>query len=282
MASSKVVTTSPDLPRQSSICSLSTIIAELQQNDTSKTLGSISMDELLKSIYSSSEPIPNQTQTVDGGASISRQGSLSLPKEMSTKTVDEVWKEIVAGSDQRHVGMGEGLEEMTLEDFLTKAGAVREEDVRGVSTVVVGPGIYDVDSGINGADQFPMPTESVEGSSLLPFGKGVDGRVVEAPAATRRVRRRAMEEPVDKATQQKQRRMIKNRESAARSRERKQAYTVELESLVTHLEEENARLLREEADYNKERLKQLMENLIPVGEKLRPPRMLRRVHSMQW
>lgn len=31
-----------------------------------------------------------------------------------------------------------------------------------------------------------------------------------------------MEEPVDKATLQKQRRMIKNRESAARSRERKQ------------------------------------------------------------
>ena len=54
--------------------------------------------------------------------------------------------------------------------------------------------------------------------------------------------------------------MIKNRESAARSRGRKQAYTVELESLVTRLEEERELLLREEVEQSKERYKQLMEN----------------------
>ena len=98
-----------------------------------------------------------------------------------------------------------------------------------------------------------------------------------------RGKRRIVEEPpMDKATQQKQRRMIKNRESAARSRERKQAYTVELESLVTQLEEEKARLLREEAEQNKRRFKLLMENLIPVDEKRRPPRVLRRVNSLHW
>ncbi|KAJ7968116.1 G-box-binding factor 4-like [Quillaja saponaria] len=299
MASSKVVTTNTDLPRQSSVCPLSTIIPDLQPNHNSKTLGSVSMDDLLKSIYS--EPSSNQTQLTPesnfnsgggaGGASISRQGSLSLPEEMSIKTVDEVWKEIVEGSDQKRVGTGEGLEEMTLEDFLTKAGAVREEDVRGDPRLVVGPGNYGVDAAINGVGQFPIPAQGVEGSSILPFGNGIDGRVVGAPSATGRGKRRAVEEPLDKATQQKQKRMIKNRESAARSRERKQAYTVELESLVTHLEKENARLLREEflrfkfwmqADENKERLKQLLENLIPVVEKRRPSRMLRRVHSMQW
>uniref|UniRef100_A0A2P2Q344 ABSCISIC ACID-INSENSITIVE 5-like protein 6 n=1 Tax=Rhizophora mucronata TaxID=61149 RepID=A0A2P2Q344_RHIMU len=105
---------------------------------------------------------------------------------------------------------------------------------------------------------------------------------METAGRGRGKRRLTEEPPVDKATQQKQRRMIKNRESAARSRERKQAYTVELESLVTQLEEENAQLLREEAEQNKERLKQLMENLIPVVEKGRPPRVLRRVHSVQW
>jgi len=52
--------------------------------------------------------------------------------------------------------------------------------------------------------------------------------------------------PVDRAAMQRQKRMIKNRESAARSRERKQAYIAELESLVTQLEEENAELLREQ------------------------------------
>ncbi|XP_028105167.1 protein FD-like [Camellia sinensis] len=41
-------------------------------------------------------------------------------------------------------------------------------------------------------------------------------------------------------------RMIKNRESAARSRARKQAYTNELELEVAHLMEENARLKRQQ------------------------------------
>ncbi|KHN33480.1 G-box-binding factor 4 [Glycine soja] len=101
----------------------------------------------------------------------------------------------------------------------------------------------------------------------------------------RRVKRKSVvEEPlvVDKVTLQKQRRMIKNRESAARSRERKQAYTVELESLVTHLEEENAVLLQLAADRKRLRLNQLMECLIPVEEKRKPKRMLRRVNSSQW
>ena len=231
MASSKLVTTNPDLPRQSSICSLSSIIAD--HNDPSKTLGSMSMDDLLKSIYSSSEPNQAHHDTSfnaggGGGASISRQGSLSLPKEMGAKTVDEVWKEIVTGgSDQRRAGAGEDgvpLEEMTLEDFLTKAGAVREEDVRGVTNVVAAPGSYHVGPVVvNGGGQFPM-----EGSSLEVFGNGaVDGAVVGVAASAvggggGRGKRRAVEEHLDKATLQKQRRMIKNRESAARSRERKQ------------------------------------------------------------
>lgn len=103
------------------------------------------------------------------------------------------------------------------------------------------------------------------------------------PSHGGRGKRKAVQEVVvDRATQQKQRRMIKNRESAARSRERKQAYTVELESLVTILEEENARLLKEEADRRRQRLNELMECLIPVEEKSKPRRMLRRVNSAQW
>ncbi|KAK7302465.1 hypothetical protein RJT34_13355 [Clitoria ternatea] len=83
-------------------------------------------------------------------------------------------------------------------------------------------------------------------------------------------------------TLQKQRRMIKNRESAARSRERKQAYTLELESLVTLLEQENARLFKEEAQRKTQRYNQLMKLLIPVEEKPKPKGMLRRVNSAQW
>ncbi|KAE8672896.1 FAM135B protein [Hibiscus syriacus] len=285
MAPSKVITTTsrtnPDMPRQPSLCSsLSTLLADLQ-NQSQNCLGSMTMDDLLKNIYSSTPPQPTISSDAHAqfiGASISREGSFSLPKDLASKSVDEVWKEIVAGGggDQRRESL---LEEMTLEDFLTKAGAVREEDVGGVvNQVGVGAGIYPVDPVVidGGGSQFPA------------FGNNSNfdhQRLVVVPAGggAMRGKRRAVEEPsLDKATQRKQRRMIKNRESAARSRERKQAYTVELESMVSHLEEENARLLREEAELNKERFKQLMKNLIPVMEKQRPRRVVRRVHSMEW
>ncbi|GLT91970.1 hypothetical protein SLE2022_098300 [Rubroshorea leprosula] len=44
-------------------------------------------------------------------------------------------------------------------------------------------------------------------------------------------------------------RMMKNRESAARSRARKQAYTNELELEIAHLQEENARLRRQQEKF---------------------------------
>ncbi|KAM3316358.1 hypothetical protein ACQJBY_034462 [Aegilops geniculata] len=51
----------------------------------------------------------------------------------------------------------------------------------------------------------------------------------------------------------RQRRMIKNRESAARSRARKQAYTNELEMELAQLRRENQMLIKREQDFIKER-----------------------------
>ncbi|CAA6668507.1 unnamed protein product [Spirodela intermedia] len=59
-------------------------------------------------------------------------------------------------------------------------------------------------------------------------------------------RKRVVDGPVDRVFERRQRRMIKNRESAARSRARKQAYTVELETELNQLKEENARLQEEQ------------------------------------
>jgi ABA responsive element binding factor len=67
--------------------------------------------------------------------------------------------------------------------------------------------------------------ESVEGS-VIGFGNG-NGNGVEVVEGGRRGKRgRPVLEQLDKAAQQRQRRMIKNRESAARSRERKQVYSM--------------------------------------------------------
>ncbi|CAN4108046.1 unnamed protein product [Withania somnifera] len=247
---------------------------------------SMNMDDILNNIYSDSDPFASETTTNADDTAVGGGGGGDVGPN---KTVDEVWREIVAGGGNREP-------EMTLEDFLTKAGAVTEEDVR-VPVVAPPPpppstasGGFVVDNMMGtGNCQFPVAMQNGPGRYAMEppphmgFGNGVVAITGSGSGSGRGKRRSSVEEfPPDRATQQKQRRMIKNRESAARSRERKQAYTVELESLVTQLEEENARLLREEEEKKKERLKQIMENLIPVVEKRRPPRVLRRVRSMSW
>ncbi|KAL8205808.1 hypothetical protein R6Q57_009359 [Mikania cordata] len=259
MASSKVMASSS--PVNQDLQRLQTLVHPVGLSDHNGSLISMNMDDLLKHIYEDSRPVPENFAAVGGG-----------------KAVDERWKEI-------------GDPEMTLEDYLTKAGAVREEDIVKLPPVSAPAGVSEYSGVIDpiicagagsgtgtgpviGAPFLGQPQQHMQFASAIGAnaGSGGGGRgkrkvVVEDP-------------PVDKATQQKQRRMIKNRESAARSRERKQAYTVELESLVTQLEEEHARLLKEVDEMNKERLKQLMENLMPVVEKRRPPRALRRTNSM--
>ncbi|KAI3995131.1 hypothetical protein MKX01_031933 [Papaver californicum] len=74
-----------------------------------------------------------------------------------------------------------------------------------------------------------------------------------------RGRKRIIDGPVEKVVERRQRRMIKNRESAARSRARKQAYTVELEAELNQLKEENARLKQSLAEVEKKRRQQLQE-----------------------
>nr|XP_017246910.1 PREDICTED: G-box-binding factor 4-like [Daucus carota subsp. sativus] len=165
------------------------------------------------------------------------------------KTVDEVWGEIVAQTAKKELKVepSDDGELMTLEDFLAKADAkVEETEVVKVERLWSDAGVY---------------------------GRAVGGGIVSERSGVeegRKGKRRV--ESLDKVVMQRQRRMIKNRESAARSRERKQAYQVELESMVMKLEEENELLLKEK----------LMEKIVPVVEKRKPQCALRRVHSGEW
>ncbi|CAD5167084.1 unnamed protein product [Musa acuminata subsp. malaccensis] len=237
-------------------------------DDPAGNLGSTAMDDLLRSFYCEAEappPLPAREAAAGG------------------KMAEQVLKEVaaagrsVAGVDGSAAA---GYGEMTLEDFLARAGAVREGDIRVPSSgsMQAGFGVDPVlDDRLVQQEQLLM----VE-NPILGFGNGVEGGGSGGVGGGGRGWKRPMVDSVDKATLQRQKRMIKNRESAARSRERKQAYTVELESLVRRLEVENASLLREQEEHYKMRLKQLMENLIPVTEMKKPPRILRRTHSMQW
>ncbi|GMI76963.1 hypothetical protein like AT4G35900 [Hibiscus trionum] len=68
----------------------------------------------------------------------------------------------------------------------------------------------------------------------------------KSPSALDSFNKKGVQEPDCASGDRRHKRMIKNRESAARSRARKRAYTTELEIEVVHLMEENARLKRKQ------------------------------------
>ncbi|KAG9148746.1 hypothetical protein Leryth_013427 [Lithospermum erythrorhizon] len=284
MASSKVMVstapTNPDLPRyvrnHNSSSAFSTHFPNSvmfpSTHQLNGSLGSMNMEDVLNTMYSEPTDI-DEGGGFDGGGGGSGCGGVS--GGVCGGCSEVVVVEGVGGSGVGEIGNGgqsvvggENNEAMTLETYLKKAGAVTEEDIRVPGGVVEVAGATTGNYGMEGLMNYGMQN-CPSGGVCVGGGRG---------------KRRAVEEvPLDKATQQKQKRMIKNRESAARSRERKQAYTVELEALVTKLEEENARLIKEEAELKKQRLKQLIEKVKPVVEERRPPKaVMRRARSMTW
>ncbi|KAL4185897.1 hypothetical protein AMTRI_Chr10g8090 [Amborella trichopoda] len=71
-------------------------------------------------------------------------------------------------------------------------------------------------------------------------GNGMLGNVVPNESQVRQ--RRRIERAFDDLAERRQKRNTENRESAARSRARKQAYTCQLDITFKHLKEDNARL----------------------------------------
>ncbi|KAJ6985327.1 ABSCISIC ACID-INSENSITIVE 5-like protein 7 isoform X2 [Populus alba x Populus x berolinensis] len=365
----------PPLVRQSSVYSLT--FDEFQNTwggGLQKDFGSMNMDELLKNIWTAEETqamtntvgVGGERSTPDGN--LQRQGSLTLPRTLSQKTVDEVWRDLiketsgVAGSNlpQRQ----QTLREMTLEEFLARAGVVREDtqqigrpnnsgffgelsqfnnnnNTTGLAlgfqqpngnNGLMGTGITENNlvsnqpsrlalnvGGIRPSQQLPQPQQQLQ-QPLFPkpaatvvfasplhvannaqlASPGVRGSVVGiadrsvnnglahsrgmgmVSLAARGVtvatgspanrispdviaksnadtsslspvpfvfsRGRKPSAVLEKVAERRQRRMIKNRESAARSRARKQAYTLELEDEVAKLKELNKELQRKQAE----------------------------------
>lgn len=284
--------------------------------------------------------------------SLPRQGSLTLPGPLSRKTVEEVWTEIhesqqehepptnctnpqnTGSSQQRQITFGE----MTLEDFLVRAGVVREQTqpppsplpqqpqqpyggtfyqnndtnvmgtgfvtrpVIGGSANVVGyqpmPQTGDASAAYpgsmkRGGGYAAQPTAACFGGRMGNGGSGggygqVQGLGMGSPVSPVSSeglcanqmdganpygmdvggmrgsgagggRKRIIDGPIEKVVERRQRRMIKNRESAARSRARKQAYTVELEAELNQLKEENGHLKQALAELERKRRQQQVE-----------------------
>jgi ABA responsive element binding factor len=165
-------------------------------------IGSMNMDDIIRNIYG---PEAVNAAAAPGGAA---EPSPSAPVgPAARRTSEEVWKEIsaaggfavpalplpppaTAGGGSGARGGGGGAAEITLEDFLAR------------------------DSGARAA-------AAVEGCMALGFPVP-DGDAPGRVGGGRGSRKRAVVDPADRAVMQRQKRMIKNRESAARSRDRKQ------------------------------------------------------------
>ncbi|XP_062233275.1 bZIP transcription factor 46-like [Phragmites australis] len=305
----------PALARQGSIFSLTFDEFQSALGGASKDFGSMNMDELLRNIWTVEESnamaaaatttAASAAASVDALAhaqpgSIQRQASFTLPRTLSQKMVDEVWREIVGltGGDDAHAAAAAvsvpaapapapaqaqrqpTLGEMTLEDFLVRAGVVREEMGQPLvlpphaqalfsqGNVVAPPmqlgnGMVPgaVGQGVAGGMTVAAPTTPVvlngfgkmEGgdmSSLSPVPYPFDGalRVRKGPA-------------VEKVVERRQRRMIKNRESASRSRARKQAYIMELEVEVAKLKEENEEVQKKQDEMLKKQKDEVLERI---------------------
>ncbi|XP_060176030.1 ABSCISIC ACID-INSENSITIVE 5-like protein 4 isoform X2 [Lycium barbarum] len=328
------------LARQSSIYSLT--FDELQTTcGLGKDLGSMNLEDLLKNIWTaeeSSQGLASSTGVGDvsmAAGNLQRQGSLALPRTLSQKTVDEVWKDfhkettVSSNIGQKRSNLGE----MTLEEFLVKAGVVREDtQPTGASndvgfTGVLGqlstnnnalnigfqqptqsPGLWSnqfaennvlnvvsekssqqqpkqrqplIPKQTNVAFASPMQLENnhqlaspgarapvVQGSvmqggvTLTSVKRGsagnqlsldmiaknnVDTSISPSPYAfSEGGRGRRSCSSLEKVVERRHKRMIKNRESAARSRARKQAYTLQLEAEVEKLKEINEELQKKQ------------------------------------
>ncbi|XP_078181823.1 ABSCISIC ACID-INSENSITIVE 5-like protein 3 isoform X2 [Carex rostrata] len=289
-----------NLARQGSLYSLT--LNEVQ-SQLGEPLLSMNFDELLKSIFpegtaeSESPPRPVMATGLRPGPSngfdsgLQRQGSITMPPALSNKTVDEVWRGI-SGLEDNKTG-DDQLGGMTLESFLIKAGVVLEGPGKDVNT----GNLTGSSATVTVAQQQPrgmqwfgsglgsyMPGQM--GPSVSVGGMG-PGTVIDAmyPGGGRRDevatpgRKRtggsgsgpgsASGEIVDKTMERRQKRMIKNRESAARSRARKQAYTNELENKVSRLEEENERFKKQK----------VLDKILCAGPPPAPKYQLRRTSS---
>ncbi|XP_009101826.1 ABSCISIC ACID-INSENSITIVE 5-like protein 8 [Brassica rapa] len=152
------------------------------QNNLGKDYGSMNMEEFLMSIYNA-EGTQGIVPTNGVNEGLHRQGSITLPRILSQKTVDEVWKYI---TEEEHTHNDGGrtnipqiqkqptLADITLEDFLTLAGAILDpSSISGFPNTSLNvefqqkPMVSDVLGNIN-----TVPINRVHGSYLHPNVNG--------------------------------------------------------------------------------------------------------------
>lgn len=160
-----------NLARQSSIYTLTFDEFQNTLGGPGKDFGSMNMEEFLKNIWTAEEmqamvsSMGSVVEPSSTGGALQRQGSLTLPRTLSQKTVDEVWRDLYQGSSEKDVNAMAGsnfqqqqqtLGEITLEEFLVKAGVVRED-----TQIAARP---------NNSSEFYSELSQSNNGAALPFG----------------------------------------------------------------------------------------------------------------
>ncbi|XP_013596199.1 bZIP transcription factor 27 isoform X2 [Brassica napus] len=166
--------------------------------------------------------------------------SYSQAKNMTQVTMEEVWKDINLASLHQHrqlnidhepVLSNQNPNNSIFKDFLKKPLNQEPQPLPPSSS-----------SSTLHRSLPPPPPETV--LSLNPHS--INTHFDESARFGCFGMKRGGQESDESRGDRRHKRMIKNRESAARSRARKQAYTNELELAISHLQKENARLKRQE------------------------------------
>ncbi|XP_072982687.1 ABSCISIC ACID-INSENSITIVE 5-like protein 2 [Typha latifolia] len=257
------------LSRQGSIYSLT--LNEVQ-NHLGEPLHSMNLDELLRNVLPAEldNLVAGANSSIASGVCMHRQGSITMSPALSKKTVDEVWRDIQQGQrrHERHKMLGE----MTLEDFLGRAGVAVDGSDKRSNPNIGNAGLYPREHWLQQYQHHNLQLQQQAQQTIMGTFVGVPmsqplgvapGPILDAvypedqgtnsPTLVEAIsdpqtpgrKRGTMEDVTEKTVERRQKRMIKNRESAARSRARKQAYTNELENKISRLEEENEMLKKQ-------------------------------------
>ncbi|KAM1134738.1 hypothetical protein ACFX19_044534 [Malus domestica] len=247
-------------------------------NIGSKPLNGMHFDELLKNVISADE---GQLLQNPNSSSFSTSFFLgNLNGALSNKSADEVWKGI-SHHDLANSAANESLHQRNIretaatpEHFLVRTGAINlgnqnammnAQPVMGIDPAVMVSQPADwfqfqvsaVQQRMTMLDSNFKVCESVYDNSTvnnLDYSENQVGMSIPMPAisassseshATAEKKRHFSDEIKEKTIERRQKRMIKNRESAARSRARKQAYTSQLEHEVFRLRKMNSWLKKQ-------------------------------------
>ncbi|KAI3465074.1 hypothetical protein Pfo_021737 [Paulownia fortunei] len=260
----------PFLVKQGSLCNLT-----LDEFTIGKSINNLG--ELFKNVISAEECLIMQNPSSSSSSSSSPpifHGNPNISGALAKQTIDDVWNDIAcqehANTMKSHLPPADmsTIGEITLEEYLIQTGALNAAGNQEGFVQNPVPLMAKVDQHMVREWQqqevlLPMPVQAIVGSNFQVSENGFENKMMDLGYLEKQLKMTAptqavakysdsqtetgkmrvfTDERMAKTVERRQRRMIKNRESAARSRARKQAYTNQLQHNVLQLQTTNNRL----------------------------------------